>query len=218
MRQGVRVALAVAALSLRVNAQAVMPNRLGTDARAAVDRILDSARVAGLPTGPLSDKVLEGTLKGADDQRIVAAVQSLARELGTARTVLGSASNSSLLGTTASALHAGVPVADLRRLIRPTGDERLETGRLTSALVVLVDMVAKHVPTAAAVSAIGDMLLRGAPEKQFVALRSEVEQDILAGRPPETALVDRTRAHLRTLDATPMAPRPITPPGPPYLQ
>lgn len=205
-------------VSLATGAQA-QQRRLGNEARGAIDRIIDSARVAGLPTGPLSDKVLEGTLKGADDQRIVAAVQSLARELGTARSILGNTNNLSLLGATASALHAGVAAADLRRLARPSGEETIEQGRLTSALIALVDIVAKHVSAATAVTAIGDLLQHGAPERQFTALRSEVEQDIIAGRTPEAALMDRARAHLRTLDANPMSPRPVaTPPGPPYLQ
>ena len=76
--------------------------------------------------------------------------------------------------------------------------------------VVLVDIVAKRVPTSAAVSAIGDMLQRGAPERQFVVLRSEVEQDIIAGRPPESALLERTRAHLRQLDADPLTTNPAS--------
>ncbi|MDB4913430.1 MAG: hypothetical protein JWM95_1074 [Gemmatimonadetes bacterium] len=213
--------LVVAVLFAAFRAPAQAPNataRLGSDARNAVERIVDSARVAGLPTGPLLDKVREGTLKGADDQRIVAAVQSLSRELATARSLLGSASNASLLGATASAVHAGVPIADLRRLLRPPGEESFEADRLTSALVVLVDIVAKRVPPGAAASAIGDMLQRGAPERQFIALRGEVEQDILAGRAPESALIDRTRAHLRTLNGNPLSPRVIPPQAPPYLQ
>jgi hypothetical protein len=208
--------LLLAAPVLSVAAQ--QSSRPGADARAVIDRVIDSARVAGLPTAPLADKVREGLLKGADDQRIVAAVQSLSRELATARSILGSVSNLPLLGATASAIHAGVPVADLRRLVRPPGEDPAESNRLTSALVVLVDVVAKRVPPGAAVTAIGDLLQRGAPEQQFVALRSEVEQEILAGRTPESALADRTRAHLRTLDATPVIPRVTSPATPPYLQ
>ena len=197
--------------SVHLEAQrAQLPARLGTESRAVIERVIDSARTVGLPTEPLTDKVLEGVLKGADDQRIVLAVQSLVRELGTARTVLGSASNTALLGATASALHAGVSANELRRLVHPSGDAPTDDGVLTSALVVLVDIVAKRVPTSTAVSAIGDMLQRGAPERQFVVLRSEVEQDIIAGRAPETALVERARAHMRQLDADPLTSNPAT--------
>jgi hypothetical protein len=190
--------------------RASLPARIGAESRVVIERVIDSARTAGLPTEPLTDKVLEGVLKGADDQRIVLAVQSLVRELGTARTILGGASNPALLGATASALHAGVSANELRRLVRPPGDAPADAGVLTSALVVLVDIVAKRVPTGAAVSAIGDLLQRGAPERQFVALRNEVEQDIMAGRPPESALLERTRAHLRQLDADPLMSNPAS--------
>jgi hypothetical protein len=194
--------------SIELGAQrAPLPARLGAESRAVIERVIDSAKTAGLPTEPLTDKVLEGVLKGADDQRIVLAVQSLVRELGTARTVLGGANNAALLGATASALHAGVSPTELRRLVRP-GDATADAGVLTSALVVLVDIVAKRVPTGVAVSAIGDLLQRGAPERQFVALRSEVEQDIMDGRAPESALLERTRAHLRQLDADPLTSNP----------
>jgi hypothetical protein len=211
----VRRLLSAAALltlgSVELGAQrAPLPARIAAESRAVIERVIDSARTAGLPTEPLTDKVLEGVLKGADDQRIVLAVQSLVRELGTARTIIGGASNMALLGATASALHAGVSANELRRLVRPSGDASTDAGVLTSALVVLVDIVAKHVPTSAAVSAIGDMLQRGAPERQFVALRSEVEQDIIAGRPPESALLERTRAHLRQLDADPLTANPAS--------
>ena len=200
--------LCSASLGAQQPARSPLPARLGAESRASIERIIDSARTVGLPTEPLTDKVLEGVLKGADDQRIVLAVQSLVRELGSARTVLGGASNPALLGATASALHAGVSVSDLRRLVRPPGDAVVDAGVLTSALVVLVDIVAKRVPTGLAVSAIGDLLQRGAPERQFVALRSEVEQDIIAGRPPEAALLERTRAQLRLLDADPLTANP----------
>ncbi|MEP6731301.1 MAG: hypothetical protein ABJE10_11710 [bacterium] len=187
-----------------------LPERLSAESRATIERVVDSARTAGLPTEPIYDKVLEGVLKGATDQRIVLAVQSLVRELGSARAVLGGANNPSLLGATASALHAGVSATDLRRLVHPSGDVFGDPAVLTSALVVLVDIVAKRVPPGVAVSAIGDLLHRGAPERQFVALRSEIEQDIIAGRPPESALLERTRAHLRLLDADPLTSNPAS--------
>ena len=49
-------------------------------ARVAIDRLIDSARTAGLPTGPLISKLQEGVLKGASDERILLAVQAQVRE------------------------------------------------------------------------------------------------------------------------------------------
>lgn len=189
MRKFLALVAMLALASEEAGAQrAPLPARLGAESRAVIERVIDSARTAGLPVDPLTDKVLEGVLKGADDQRI----------------------NTALLGATASALHAGVSASELRRLVRPAADASADAGVLTSALVVLVDIVAKRVPTGVAVSAIGGLLQRGAPERQFTALRSAVEQDIMAGRQPETALLERARAQMRQLDADPLTSNPAS--------
>ncbi len=130
LRQRARSLAALVMTSLVVastaRAQAnTLPQRLAPDVRATIDRLMDSVRAAGLPTGPLADKAAEGVLKGADDQRILVAVRMLARELGEARTILGSASDAALLSATASALHAGAAPGELRRIARPSGKNRL---------------------------------------------------------------------------------------------
>jgi hypothetical protein len=48
--------------------------------RVAIDRLIDSARTAGLPTAPLISKVREGVAKRASDERILLAVQAQVRE------------------------------------------------------------------------------------------------------------------------------------------
>ena len=177
-----------------------LPSQLASDARAAIQRILDSARVAGLPTEPLADKAAEGVLKGADDRRVVSAVQALFRRLLDARAILGSASDVALLGATASALQAGVSATDLRRLASAAPGAKPDSRALAGALITLVDFVAKRVPPATASASIEELLRRHATEDQFIALRSEVEQDILDGQLPEAALAARTRARVRMLD------------------
>jgi hypothetical protein len=197
------------------NARPALPARLAPDTRAAVERLVDSVRSAGLPTAPLIDKAAEGVLKGADDRRILAAVQGLARELGDARTLLGSTSNTSLLTAVASALHAGVSPSDVRRLVRPAPTDA-DAHILATAMVTLVDLVAKRVPPSVAASSLAELVARRVPESQYVALRSEVEQDILDGRAPEASIVARTRAHLRLLDDPASSDRPLPrrPPDP----
>ncbi len=173
-----------------------LPERLSPGARATIERLIDSARVAGLPTGPLVDKAAEGVLKGAEDERIVRAVQTLLRELSEGRRALGTPTDIAVLGAAASALHSGVSPAELRTLAHPaTGAP--EPAALSSALVTLVDLVAKHVPVATATRSIRDLLERKAGEREFVTLRSEVEQDILAGRSPEASLAARVHAVTR---------------------
>lgn len=214
------VTVALVGVSVPAVAQArsapQLPSQLAPDARVAIQRLLDSARVAGLPTEPLADKAAEGVLKGADDRRVVSAVQALFRRLLDARAILGSANDAALLGATASALQAGVSAAELRRLTNPARGTPPESRALAGALVTLVDFVAKRVPPATATASIEELLRRHATEDQFVALRSEVEQDILDGQLPEAALASRTRARVKMLEATPPIDRslPRRPPTP----
>jgi hypothetical protein len=186
----------------------VLPERLAPATRSAILRLIDSARTVGLPVAPLVDKTAEGVLKGADDQRILRAVQSLTRELGDARGALGGTTDLALLGAAANALHAGVSADELRRLQRASA---AGSDALTSALVTLVDLVAKRVPVSSATSSIQDLLGRRAGDRQFAALRAEVEQDISAGLSPDAALKARVGLQLRALDAAPLdARRPPT--------
>jgi hypothetical protein len=198
-------------VSVAIAAQGLPQDRLSASTRATVERIIDSARVAGLPTAPLVDKVAEGTLKGATDDRIVRAVQTLARELGVARDALGPSVDVAVLGAAASAVHAGVPATDLRRMARAGGNS--ESTALASALVTLVDLVAKQVPVAPATRSIEDLLNRRATDKQFAALRADVGQDILAGRSPEQSLIVRATAQLRSLDPASLDVMPRRPPN-----
>src|SRR5690606_18089936 len=95
-----------------------LPERLQPATRGAIERLADSLRGDGLPWEPLYAKSAEGVLKGADDARILRAVRSLARELGDASAALGPSAAPAEVVAGASALHAGVPPADLRRLAR----------------------------------------------------------------------------------------------------
>src|SRR5262249_28263808 len=94
------VAVGIASTASAQSSSVSLPARMGSDARAASERIIASARVAGLPMTPLADKAAEGVLKGADDQIIVIAVRTLARELGEARALIGSTRDAALLTAT----------------------------------------------------------------------------------------------------------------------
>jgi hypothetical protein len=191
---------ALSALPLAAQ-QRELPERIAAPSRAVIQRVIDSARTAGLPAAPLYDKAAEGVLKGADDERIVRAVRSLALELGDARAALGSASSNGgagdlpVLTAAASALHAGVSTAELRRLAHPAGAAP-NGPTLATALVTLVDLVAKHVPVNVATSSIQNLIERRATERQFSDLRAGVEQDIVAGRAPEASVAARVRAQM----------------------
>jgi hypothetical protein len=106
-----------------------------------------------------------------------------------------------------------VPATDLRRMARAGGNS--ESTALASALVTLVDLVAKQVPVAPATRSIEDLLNRRATDKQFAALGVDVGQDILAGRSPEQSLMMRTTAQLRSLDPASLDVMPRRPPNDP---
>lgn len=211
MRRLLLVHALVAAAST-AHAQApgtVLPDRLAPATRAAIQRVIDSARTVGLPVSPLVDKAAEGVLKGADDQRIVRAVQSLARELADSRTALGGTNDLAVLGAAANALHAGMGVDDLRRLQRASFGAN---DVLATALVTLVDLVAKRVTVSSATSSISELLQRRAGDRQFAALRAEVEQDIRSGQSPDAALRSRMAVQLRTLEPLSLDASPRRPP------
>jgi hypothetical protein len=159
-----------------------LQGRIPEPARQTIDLLLDSARARGLPTEPLVDRALEGAVKGATGDRIVAAVRRLAGELETARAVLGDASAAEELIAGASALRAGADpdaLAELRRA-RPAQS-------LTVATSVLADLVAVGVPVDTAVSAVLT-LATGAEDADYIAFRRNVERDVALGASPVAAL------------------------------
>jgi hypothetical protein len=167
-----------------------LERRLDPDTRAAVNAVIDSARVAGLPVESLVDRALEGASKHAEPARIVAAVRRLAAELGTARAALGPASSPAELDAAASALRAGVRPADLTLL------RRRRPRSLTVALAALTDLVASGVPADSAAAAVL-ALASSARDDQIVDFRRVVERDIALGAPPAAAAAVRVNAALR---------------------
>jgi hypothetical protein len=223
LSQLVAVVFGLGSLSLAAGAQATPPARtalpiqLRPETRSLLAQLLDSARVLRVPIAPLTDKAAEGVLKGADDARVVAAVRSLFREMAQARAIVGDSASDALLGAAASTLHAGVTPPDLRRIVRPRNGMAADPNVLATALITLVDFVARHVPLRVASSAIDELLERNAGDAQFATLRSQVEGDILAGRSPEASVATRLRAQTRILD-TPSPAVPGRRPKPPLPQ
>jgi hypothetical protein len=176
-----------------------LPASLSPATRQAIVQLSDSLRGARLPGDPLYSKAAEGVLKGADDARILAAVRTLARELGEAREALGTTSDEAELVAGASALHVGAPPAALRRL-REASRSDGRSGSLATPLVVLADLLLRGVPTPAASGAIDSLVVRRAQPVDFAALRAGIERDIQAGRRPEEAVTARVRAVLLGLE------------------
>ena len=185
--------------------------QLGPSLRAAVERLADSVRVLGLPTDPLFAKAAEGTLKGADEQRVMVAVRRLVRELSDAKSALGDGATGAELEAGASALHAGVAPELVARLGRAAKERATPSGgRLVMPLVTLADMVARRVSPQAAVTSLESLISRGAGDAQLANLRTDVERDIAAGERPDIAVQRRSASIARGLDgrAPPMSKPP----------
>ena len=159
-----------------------LEGRIPGPSRRAIDAVLDSARAAGLPTEPLVDRALEGAAKGADPDRIVAAVRRLRDELALAYTALGPRSLEAEVVAGASALRAGARPEDLAYLRDLRADQPL-----TVAAATLADLVAVGVPVDTAVAAV-IALAEASDDAQYIAFRRNVERDIALGASPVAAL------------------------------
>lgn len=154
--------------------------RLDSVSRPIVTALIDSARVAALPTEPLVQRALEGATKRATSDRIVAAVRRLALDLGHARDALGPTTSSPELTAAAAALRAGAPPATLSEL------RRVRQESLTVPLAVLTDLVASGVPVDSAAAAVLTLAAK-ARDADLVEFRRAVERDIALGAPPASA-------------------------------
>lgn len=163
-------------------------NRLEPNTRYVVEFIIDSARVMGVPTKPLVLKALYAHSRKADGRKIVSVVRSLFHAELDVRNVLGPSLNEADWGAAASAMQAGVPGSVLSQF----GKDR-QGKPLARALVVLVDLMQRGVPMDAASSAIFQLWQHGAGDGDFDGLWKGVEQDILSGQNPGTALQQRVR-------------------------
>jgi hypothetical protein len=179
---------------------------LDAPSRAAVDRIVDSARAAGLPTAPLELKAVEGAAKGAPGPRVVEVVRALAAALHASRAALGPQASAAELTAGAGAIQAGVEPGAMRRL------QAAAAGRpVTVPLVVLADLVARGVPAPGATTALVRLARSGATDAALARLRADVVRDITAGVPAPSALSARLRANGLAPEGSP-APSP-PPPG-----
>ena len=174
------VGLVATLLARPAAAQDPRLERLDAGTRPLVAALVDSARTAGLPAEPLVQRALEGTIKGAPGDRIVAAVRRLAADLGRARDALGPAASPPELEAGAAALRAGASPAVLVQL------RRSRPQRLTVPLAVLTDLVASGVAVDSAAAAVL-ALAATSRDADLVEFRRAVERDIGLGAPPAAA-------------------------------
>jgi hypothetical protein len=163
-------------------------NRLDPATRYSVELILDSAKLAGLPTSAIESKALLGISKRADGRRILLVVRNEFQRLREARVALGSTATSDELKAAASALTAGITSDQLAQMARTRPDKNL-----TYPLVVLSDLITRGVPRDTASQTIFQLWQRGAADEDFLGLFRGVERDIVSGTDPGVALMNRAR-------------------------
>ena len=124
--------------------------------------IVDSAGHDGLPTDPLVLRALEGQVKSATTEQIVAAMNRLRSALSVSRRTLGADASSVELTTAAAALQAGVPENRLVELHQLRG-----TLSVTAPLSAYLDLTSRGAAPDAAWDRIATLAKRHASDAEF---------------------------------------------------
>lgn len=178
-----------------------LAQRLDKPTYVAVNAIVDSARVANLPTAPLVDKALEGAAKGSDGQKIVSAVHLLSVRMAASRRALGASATGDEIKAAATALGAGMSPRDLARLRAASGKRPV-----TMPLAVAIDLIGRDVPVATATSLVFQFVRSGVKDSDLSLFQRNVRADIDRGADPTVAAT--TRARGLVLRNGPASPKP----------
>lgn len=162
----------------------------------ALSREMDAARRQGLPVEALVQKSLEGRSKGAADHQILTAVGALRDRMATARGVLGTGADTTVLVAAASVLYLGIQQATLHQLA-----ESAPPGSLATALVVLGDLGRRGVPLDRAGAILRDLARAGAGSALMSEYREQVDADIQNGASASRAAQVRLQGMLARLSA-----------------
>jgi hypothetical protein len=87
-------------------------------------------------------------------------------------------------------------VQQLERLRRVRTDVQI-----AAALTVVSDLVSREVPIDTAIAVVSGLVRASATDDQLLAVRSDIETDILGGKPPAVAASSRGQALEQTLAA-----------------
>lgn len=161
---------------------------LDSTSAAQLAEIVDGARAHRLPVDPIVAKARLGILRHAPAATIVGAARAVAERLETARAALDPLATPTDIAAGADALGSGVN-ADALRSVRRAAPAR----SVAVPLGVLAQLVASGVPVKRATAIVTDLLHRGAPATQLVALGNDVDADVRAGERADVSLGMRLR-------------------------
>lgn len=214
MRMGMGMGLGLGLLlpALLAAQTPAFPSGFDPQTRLVLERIVDSARAAGLPVEPLVAKAAEGKLKQATDPQIVSAVRSLADRFRTIRSELGAALDVAPMTAAATALSVGIPITAIRGMRDAAAGSPTSSADLAGALITATDLVAQRVSPASAATAVQSLLARRASPDQFARLRTGVGETIASGRSPDQAIRATTESIVRNLPPSLPAPSTAKPP------
>ena len=146
-----------------------------------IEGILAESEAAGVPTGPLYAKALEGVAKGVPADRVVAALSAYAGQLQNAASLIGPEHGTTAVVAGADALRRGVPAEALRSL---AGRHR---GDLAVPLVVMGDLIEAGVPADGAYEVVEGALEQQQAPDEMLAIPGAVRQLMREGRGPGEA-------------------------------
>jgi hypothetical protein len=146
-----------------------------------MEAILADAEAAGLPTGPLFAKALEGAAKGVPAARVVAALTDYSTRLQEATSIVGSDRGPTTVVASADALRRGVPAEALRALAGR------HDGEIAVPIVVMGDLIEAGVPADGAVQVVEDALQQKHNPDEMLAIPGAVQRLMREGQGPADA-------------------------------
>ncbi len=185
------------------------------EAVSQIEGIVAESEAAGVPTGPLYAKALEGVAKGVPAQRVVAALSAYAEQLRNAASLVGAEHGSTAVVAGADALRRGVPAEAVRSL---AGQYR---GDLAVPLVVMGDLIEAGVPAEGAFEVVEGALQKQQAPEEMLAIPGAVRQLMREGSGPGEAAnavgraIGRGQFRGHGQQGTPGAAPPKGPPVPP---
>ena len=164
---------------------------------AQVQGLADTAVVRGLPVDPLVNKALEGAVKGAPPDRIVAAVRTVLQQLDLASDALRpvGVTSANAIEAGAFAIAAGLDSGQVATVARSA--DRAHPA--ATALQVVATLVALGVPPGRGVGLVQATIRAGEPLGDLVSLPSRLQVAMAGGLPPAAAAEGLERAALNHL-------------------
>jgi hypothetical protein len=194
--KAVGIVASMAFVALRVaGAQASSPSplksRVDAPTYAVLRALIDSARQAKLPAKLVEDNALEGAIAGVPGDSVVRGVRAFVRQLGIAKATLGATASSDELRAAVSAIDAGIPLGDLKRIRRAAPKRSIAT-----ALTVMSDIANRGVPLPTSADLLVSLLSHNVKDADLLTFGRWVRQDIEKGGNPSSAATARANGFI----------------------